>query len=83
MSGLRFPAPAYRTISATLLAAAPLESCGVAYSVHDPRTGTWIVGEVEEAKDKESLLAFLSQLGIGPKEPENASNTAERDGRSR
>jgi hypothetical protein len=30
----------------------------------------WIVGEVKEAKDKESLLAFLSQLGVGPREPE-------------
>jgi RNA polymerase sigma factor (sigma-70 family) len=29
----------------------------------------WIVGEVQEAKDQESLLAFLSQLGVGPKEP--------------
>ena len=47
MSGLRFPAPAYRTTSAELLAATPRESCGVAYSVHDPRTGTWVVDEVE------------------------------------
>jgi RNA polymerase sigma factor (sigma-70 family) len=31
---------------------------------------SWIVGEVKEAKDKDSLLAFLSQLGVGPKEPE-------------
>jgi RNA polymerase sigma factor (sigma-70 family) len=30
----------------------------------------WIVGEVQEANDKETLLAFLSQLGVGPKEPE-------------
>jgi RNA polymerase sigma factor (sigma-70 family) len=30
----------------------------------------WIVGEVQEAKDNESLLAFLSQLGHGPREPE-------------
>jgi RNA polymerase sigma factor (sigma-70 family) len=29
----------------------------------------WIIGEVKEAKDRESLLAFLSQLGTGPREP--------------
>lgn len=47
MSGLRFSSPAYRSASTDLLASAPLESCGVAYSVHDPRTGTWLVDEVE------------------------------------
>jgi RNA polymerase sigma factor (sigma-70 family) len=30
----------------------------------------WIAGEVKEAKDQESLLDFLSQLGVGPREPE-------------
>jgi RNA polymerase sigma factor (sigma-70 family) len=29
---------------------------------------SWIVGEIKEANDKESLLDFLSQLGSGPKE---------------
>lgn len=51
MSGLRFPCPLYRTISAELLAGVPLESCGVAYSVHDPRTGTWVVDHVEAAPE--------------------------------
>jgi RNA polymerase sigma factor (sigma-70 family) len=31
---------------------------------------SWIVGEVKEAKDKDSLLTFLAQLGVGPKEPD-------------
>jgi RNA polymerase sigma factor (sigma-70 family) len=31
---------------------------------------SWIVGEVKEAKDEESLLDFFGQLGSGPKEPE-------------
>jgi hypothetical protein len=30
----------------------------------------WIVGEVTETRDRESLLVFLSQLGVGPKDPE-------------
>jgi RNA polymerase sigma factor (sigma-70 family) len=30
----------------------------------------WIAGEVREAQDRESLLAFLSQLGVGPRDPE-------------
>ncbi|WP_375779178.1 ThiF family adenylyltransferase [Bradyrhizobium sp. ma5] len=47
MTGLRFSSPAYRRASTDLLASAPLESCGVAYSVHDPQTGTWLVDEVE------------------------------------
>jgi hypothetical protein len=51
MSGLRFSAPAYQTASAELLAAAPLESCGVAYTVHDSRTGTWVVDQVEVAPE--------------------------------
>jgi hypothetical protein len=36
----------------------------------------WIVGEVKEAKDRESLLAFLSQLGMGPKEKRRAEGQA-------
>lgn len=51
MSGLRFPAPLYRTFSAELLSAAPLESCAVAYSAHDPKTGTWVVDSVEVVSD--------------------------------
>jgi hypothetical protein len=30
----------------------------------------WVVGEVEETTDKESLVDFLGQLGRGPKDPE-------------
>jgi len=51
MSGLRFAWPAYRRASADLLASAPLESCGVAYSVHDPHTDTWLVDDVESVAD--------------------------------
>ncbi|MCA1411668.1 ThiF family adenylyltransferase [Bradyrhizobium sp. NBAIM20] len=51
MSGLRFVWPTYRRASADLLASAPLESCGVAYSVHDPHTDTWLVDDVESVAD--------------------------------
>ncbi|SCB55595.1 hypothetical protein GA0061098_104612 [Bradyrhizobium shewense] len=51
MSGLRFAWPAYRRASADLLASAPLESCGVAYSVHDPHTDAWLVDDVESVAD--------------------------------
>ncbi|WP_167771590.1 HesA/MoeB/ThiF family protein [Bradyrhizobium niftali] len=51
MSGLRFSWAAYRKASADLLASAPLESCGVAYSIHDPHTDSWLVDNVETVAD--------------------------------
>ncbi|MDA9489035.1 ThiF family adenylyltransferase [Bradyrhizobium sp. CCBAU 11361] len=77
MSGLRFSWPAYRRASADLLASAPLESCGVAYSVHDPHTDTWLVDDVEtvaasayEHRDEVSATlrpAFIVEVATCPR----------------
>lgn len=49
MSGLRFPAPLGADLSATLLAASPLEACGVAFARHDASTASWVVAEAAPA----------------------------------
>lgn len=82
MSGLRFPAPIYRTTSAELLAAAPRESCGVAYSVHDPRTGTWVVDEVEVVPESAYEQRDETSATLRPAFIVDVANRARARGRS-
>jgi molybdopterin/thiamine biosynthesis adenylyltransferase len=82
MSGLRFPGSAYRTTSADLLAAAPLESCGVAYSVYDPRTGTWVVDEVEVVPESAYEHRDETSATLRPTFIVDVANRARAQGRS-
>lgn len=47
MSGLRFASPDYANLAATLLADAPLESCGVAFARADRTARTWLVRDAK------------------------------------
>ncbi|MGY3033845.1 hypothetical protein ACVIIV_003015 [Bradyrhizobium sp. USDA 4354] len=82
MSGLRFPASAYRTTSAKLLAAAPLESCGVAYSVHDARTSTWVVDEIGVVPESAYEHRDETSASLRPAFIVDVANRARAQGRS-
>ena len=58
----RIDAQMLRHLQARLDALPPRGSVATATMRMEEELLTWIVGEVKEAKDKESLLAFLSQL---------------------
>ena len=43
MSGIKFPSPVYRQLSATLLDAGGVESCAIAYAHYVALADAWIV----------------------------------------
>lgn len=45
MSGIKFPSPVYRQLSATLLDAGGVESCAIAYAHHVAHADAWIVAD--------------------------------------
>jgi molybdopterin/thiamine biosynthesis adenylyltransferase len=52
MSGIKFPAPVFERLAATLLNHANgIESCAVAYAYHVPLAGTWIVADAMPVPD--------------------------------
>ncbi|WP_439373491.1 HesA/MoeB/ThiF family protein [Bradyrhizobium sp. DASA03120] len=82
MSGLRFSASAYRAMSTELFSVAPLESCAVAYSTHDPRTGTWVVDDIEVASGAAYERRDETSATLKPAFVVEIANRARAQGRS-
>jgi RNA polymerase sigma factor (sigma-70 family) len=66
----RLDAPTVKDLRTRLDSLPPGGSVATATLRMEEAMLSWIAGEVQEAKDGESLLDFLSQLGTGPNQPE-------------